>query len=331
LRERATVSASPSKARAIFFGTPEFAVPCLSALAELHELVEVVCVITQPDRPSGRGMKLTPPPVKVRAQELGVPVLQPTKVRTPEFAAELRALRADVAVVVAYGRILPVAVLTAPRLGCVNVHASLLPKLRGAAPIQWSIVHGDRETGVCLMQMDEGMDTGAVLARAQLPIGAEETAAELTPRLSALGAQLLREQLPCFLRGELSAVPQDHAAATLAPVLRKDHGQIDWQGSAQQIHDLVRGMNPWPGAYSWLEGVRIKLHAARVQQARERVGEPGSIVRAGHDGIEVACGQGSLLITEVQLEGSRRMPAGAFVAGHRLPSDARFTMSQASS
>jgi methionyl-tRNA formyltransferase len=300
---------STPRARAIFFGTPEFAVPCLSALAEI---AQVVCVVTQPDRPSGRGMKLAAPPVKLRAQELGLAVIQPTKVRTPEFA---------------YGRILPAAVLSAPRLGCVNVHASLLPKLRGAAPIQWSIVHGESQTGVCLMQMDEGMDTGPLLARASLSIGPEETSSELTLRLSALGAELLRRELPRLLRGELCAEPQDAAQATLAPVLRKDHGQVDWQGSATQIHDLVRGMSAWPGAYTWLDGTRVKLHAVQVKNATERLAEPGVILRASSDGLEVACGHGSVLVTEVQLEGSRRMPAGAFVAGHRLPSQARFGMS----
>lgn len=316
---------STPRARAIFFGTPEFAVPCLSALAEI---AQVVCVVTQPDRPSGRGMKLAAPPVKLRARELGLAVIQPTKVRTPQFADELRALQADVAVVVAYGRILPAAVLSAPRLGCVNVHASLLPKLRGAAPIQWSIVHGESQTGACLMQMDEGMDTGPVLARASLSIGPEETSSELTLRLSALGAELLRRELPCFLRGELRAQPQDAAQATLAPVLRKDHGQVDWQGTATQIHDLVRGMSAWPGAYTWLDGTRVKLHAVQVKNATERLAEPGFILCASSDGIEVACGRGSVLVTEVQLEGSRRMAAGAFVAGHRLPSHARFGMSQ---
>ena len=188
-----------ARPRAIFFGTPEFAVPTLRALCQV---AEVTLVITQPDRPKGRGMKLAPPPVKLLAQELGIAVEQPTKVRTPELAARLRAEAADVAVVVAYGRILPVGVLDAPRLGCVNVHASLLPKLRGAAPIQWSIVRGERETGVCLMRMDEGLDTGPVFARSSLAIGPDETSAELAERLSALGAELLQAELPHNLAGE---------------------------------------------------------------------------------------------------------------------------------
>ncbi len=309
------------RARAIFFGTPEFAVPSLRALSEV---ADVVLVVTQPDRPSGRGMKLAAPPVKQLALTLGLPVLQPAKVRTPEFAAQLRALHADLAVVVAYGRILTAGVLAAPRLGCVNVHASLLPKLRGAAPIHWAIVRGDTEAGVCLMQLDEGMDTGPVLARASLSVGADETAGGLTERLSVLGAELLQRELPRFLCGELPATPQDDAQATLAPVLQKEHGEIDWEQSANRVHDLVRGMSPWPGAYTHLDSMRVKVHGARVKSESGRCGDPGTIISIDADGVTVACAQGSLLITELQRDGSRRMPAAAFAAGQRLPSGARF-------
>jgi methionyl-tRNA formyltransferase len=287
-------------------------------LRALCDVADVVRVVTQPDRPAGRGMKLAPPPVKQLALERGIEVAQPTKVRTPEFAAQLRALDADVALVVAYGRILPAAVLQAPRLGCLNVHASLLPALRGAAPIQWSIIRGDVRTGVCLMQMDEGMDTGAVLACSALDIGPEETAGELSPRLSQLGAELVRSELPRYLRGELTAVAQDHARATLAPRLEKTHGQVDWQRSAREIHDLVRGTHPWPGAYTHLDGVRIKLHRARVLAAEGRHGEPGSVLRADRHAIEIACGVGVLAIEELQPEGKRRMSAAEFYAGTRL-------------
>jgi methionyl-tRNA formyltransferase len=309
-----------ARPRAIFFGTPEFAVPCLRALCDV---AEVVRVITQPDRPAGRGMKLAPPPVKQLALERGIEVVQPTKVRTAEFAEQLRALHADVALVVAYGRILPAAVLQAPRLGCVNVHASLLPALRGAAPIQWSIIRGDQRTGVCLMQMDEGMDTGAVLACAALDIGPEETAGELSPRLSQLGAELVRTELPRYLRGELTPVAQDHVRATLAPLLEKAHGLVDWQRSAREIHDLVRGTHPWPGAYTHLDGVRIKLHRVRVLAAEDRHGEAGSVLRADRHAIEVACGSGVLAIDELQPEGKRRMSAAEFCAGTRLQQGAR--------
>jgi methionyl-tRNA formyltransferase len=301
--------------RAIFFGTPEFAVPALAGLAEVSD---VVLVVTQPDRPKGRGMKLAPPAVKELALKLGIPVVQPSKVRVPEFAAELRAQHADLALVVAYGRILPLPVLTAPRLGCLNLHASLLPKLRGAAPIQWSIVHGDHETGVCLMQMDEGLDTGPVLARAVLPIAPDETAGELSPRLAALGAQLVQAQLPRFVAGELRAVPQDHAQASLAPLLSKEDGEVDWRDSARAIHDRVRGFAPWPSAYAWLDQSRLKLHRTRVVDEASVQAQPGEILRAQRDAIVVACGRGSLALLELQLEGGRRLTAAEFVAGQRL-------------
>jgi methionyl-tRNA formyltransferase len=310
-----------SRPRAIFFGTPEFAVPALRALSAI---TEVVLVVTQPDRPKGRGLKLAPPPVKELALELGIPVLQPTKVRTPEFAQSLREQRADVALVIAYGRILPPAVLAAPRAGCVNVHASLLPKLRGAAPIQWSIVRGERETGVCLMQMDEGLDTGPVFARASLAIDPDETSAELSPRLSALGAALVQRELPRFLAGELKPVAQDHAQHTLAPLLRKEDGAIDWAAPARAVHDLVRGFSPWPSAYTQLEsGARLKVHRTRVEDEQREHAQSGQVLRAERDMIEVACGRGSVLLEQVQLDGGRKLSAAEFSAGHRLEPGAR--------
>jgi methionyl-tRNA formyltransferase len=304
-----------TRPRALFFGTPEFAVPALQAL---HEIATVALVVTQPDRPKGRGMKLAPPPVKQLAIELGLPVVQPTKVRTPDFAASLREQSADFALVIAYGRILPKAVLEAPRLGCVNVHASLLPKLRGAAPIQWAIVRGDSESGVCLMQMDEGLDTGAVLAREQLPIGPDETAAELSVRLSALGAQIVREQLPRFAAGQLTATPQEHASATLAPLLAKDDGAIDWQRPARELHNLARGFSPWPGAFTWLSGTRLKLLSTQVSDEHTPHGTPGELLAISREGIDVACGQGSLRLLELQLEGAKRLRAAEFSVGQRL-------------
>jgi methionyl-tRNA formyltransferase len=308
-----------TRARAIFFGTPEFAVP---ALASLHEIADVVLVVTQPDRPKGRGMKLAPPPVKQLAEQLSIPIVQPTKLRTPEFAASLREVNADVALVVAYGRILPTAVLTAPRLGCLNVHASLLPKLRGAAPIQWAIVRGERETGVCLMQMDEGLDTGPVLAHASLPIAPDETAGELSPRLAALGAELVRAQLSRVIAGELRATPQEHAQATLAPLLRKEDGEIDWTQPARAIHDLARGFAPWPSAYTALEGARLKLLRTRVIDEHTPHAQAGEIV-VQRDAIVVRCGQGSLALLELQLEGARRLTAAEFLVGHRLAEGTR--------
>lgn len=309
--------------RALFFGTPELAVPTLRALMSL---ADVVLVVTQPDRPSGRGMKLTAPPTKVVATEAGIPVLQPTKVRTPEFAAQLRELNADIAVVIAYGRILPRPVLDAARLGSVNVHASLLPKYRGAAPIQWSIVNGERETGVCLMQMDEGMDTGAVLATALTPIDPNETGGELGTRLSQLGAELLTQQWPALLSGSLVGVPQDAGAASVAPLLRKEHGCISWIESAQQIHDRVRGLAPWPGAYSFLEGARLKIHRTRVRDHHAHA-SPGEVMETVERGIVVACGRGSVTIEELQPEGGKRLQAAQWLVGHPLNVGARFTES----
>lgn len=313
-------TASP-KPRAIFFGTPEFAASCLSALTDVADIVQVV---TQPDRPAGRGMKLTAQPVKLLAERLGIAVLQPTKVRTPELAAQLAALRADVAVVVAYGRILPAAVLVASRLGCLNVHASLLPKLRGAAPVQWAIVNGERETGVSLMQMDEGMDTGPVLATLRTQIDPDETGDALMVRLAALGADLLRRELPRYLRGELVARPQDHARATHAPMLKKEHGEIDWRRSARELHDLVRGLQSWPGAFTRFGELRVKVQRARVQSEEPTRPSPGALLAVSVAGIEVACGRGSLLLLELQPEGKKSMPAAAFAAGQRVSAGACF-------
>ena len=311
------------KPRAIFFGTPELAAVCLRAVLDV---VDVQLVVSQPDRPQGRGMHVQPTPVKQAALEHGVRVIQPTKVRTPDFAAELRAVEADIGVVVAYGRILPSAVLSAPRLSCVNVHASLLPKLRGAAPIQWSIINGESRTGVCLMQMDEGMDTGAVLARRELAIGAQETSGELGMRLANLGADILRSELPRVCRGELAAVPQDHALATHAPMLEKEHGRIAWSLPAQRVHDLVRGTSPWPGAYTFLNGQRLRIHGTRVLAGGAQAKPAGTILRADAHGIEVACGEGVLAIDELQADGKRRVSAQQFCAGH--PSLAGATLTE---
>jgi methionyl-tRNA formyltransferase len=310
------------KPRALFFGTPEFAVPCLRAL---NEVAEVALVVTQPDRPAGRGMQLAAPAVKLAAQELGIEVVQPKAIRKPEFAARLRAASADVALVVAYGRILPADVLHAPRLGSLNVHASLLPALRGAGPIQWAIIRGDTRTGVCLMQMDESMDTGPVLACSSLEIGENETAGELAPRLAELGAQLVRSELVRYVQGELTARPQDHAAATMAPLLSKEQGRIDWTRPARALHALVRGTHPWPGAYAFLDRQRVKLHRTTLLAPSGAHGEPGEVLRADRHGIEVACGEGVLAIHELQPDGKRRMTAEQFIAGHRLQPGGRFT------
>ncbi len=308
--------------RAIFFGTPEIAVPSLRALAELAEVVAVVC---QPDRPKGRGLQLAPPPVKDAALALGLPVHQPTKVRTPEFAAWLRGLDADVALVIAYGRILPKAVLDAPRRGAVNLHASLLPELRGAAPITWAIVRGHAETGISLMQMDEGMDTGPVYAREAIPIDPNETAGELSERLGALAARMTQGHLPALVMGQLTAEPQDESKATHAPLLTKDDGRVPWSKSARAVHDHVRGMSPWPGAFSERmerpgpggERIRLKVLETRVAP-RGRGDEPGVVIEAGKGGLRVAAADGVVELVRGQLAGGKPLPGRELAAGRAL-------------
>jgi methionyl-tRNA formyltransferase len=300
------------RARAIFFGSPAFAVPSLDALAEVAEVVAVVC---QPDKPAGRGLALTPPPVKVRAVEKGWPVVQPTKLRTGEFGAWAREQHADVALVVAYGRILPRDVLDAPRLGCVNVHASLLPRYRGAAPITWAVVHGEAETGITLMKLDEGMDTGPTFARVVTPIDPDETAGELGERLARLGADAVRDWLPRYVAGDVTLAPQDDALATLAPMLEKEHGRIDWKQSARRVHDHVRGMSPWPGATTTARGKTLKVHATRVVDAARAGTEPGAVIVADKSRVLVACGEGCVDLASVQLEGKRAMKGSEWAMG----------------
>ena len=308
--------------RTIFFGSPDFSVPCLEAL---HDISDIAVVISQPDRPAGRGLAMRPPAVKKRALELGLEVWQPKKVRTAEFAEKLRSLDADVAVVVAYGRILPRGVLDAPRTGCVNIHASLLPRWRGAAPIQWSIVHGDEETGVTLMQVDEGMDSGAILATVSTPITPEDDAATLSDRLSKLGAELLREQLARYVAGELTPQPQDEGAVTMAPLLKKEHGRIDWNASAQAVHNQIRGMNPWPGAHTVLGDRRIKVHRAVASTLDPEGAAPGEVIALDPEAILVACTEGTLEIQELQESGRKRVDARAFATGRGIAVGDRFS------
>jgi methionyl-tRNA formyltransferase len=301
-----------SRPRIVFMGTPDFAV---SSLAACFDIGEVVAVVTQPDKPKGRGQAVSISPVKALAQERGVPVLQPVKLRTPPFSEELRQYAPDVCVVTAYGRILPKDVLELPRKGCVNVHASLLPRFRGAAPIQWSLAHGDAETGVSLMVMDEGLDTGPVLAMRRLPIGSEDTSATLHEKLAKLGGEILREDLPKYLRGELQPVAQPTEGVVLAPIINKEDGLLDFARPAAELERRVRAFTPWPGAFTGFAGGRFKVHRARVGTGR---GVPGTVLAAGPEGIEVATGEGSLVLLDVQPEGKRVMKAAEFLSGHKL-------------
>jgi methionyl-tRNA formyltransferase len=304
--------------RALFFGSPAFAVRSLDAL---HTLAEVAGVVCQPDKPAGRGLTLTPPAVKVRALELGLPVTQPTKLKTGEFAAWVREQRVDVALVVAYGRILRRDVLDGPRLGCVNVHASLLPKYRGAAPITWAVVRGETETGVTLMKLDEGMDTGPTFARVTTPIGPDETAGELGERVALLGAEAVTEWLPRYVAGDFTLAAQDDASATMAPILEKDNGRIDWTLSAHRVHDHVRGMNPWPGAFTSARGRPLKVHATRVlnaardTDASNDAAPVGRVLMADKARVVVACGGGTVELVTVQPEGKRAMRGPEWAMG----------------
>ncbi len=305
-----------SRFRAIFFGSPAFAVPSLVALESMADVAAVVC---QPDRPAGRGLALTAPATKIRAMELGVPVVQPTKLRTGEFAEWVRAQHADVALVVAYGRILPAEVLAAPRLGCVNVHASLLPRYRGAAPVTWAVVHGDADTGVTMMKLDEGMDTGPTFARMSTPIGPDETGGGLGERLALIGAEAVLEWLPRYVAGAFSLERQDDSIATLAPILKKEDGRMNFAAHARQVHDHVRGMSPWPGAYTTARGRTLKVHSTRVV-ARLATDEPtarrpGEVVLADKSRLLVACGEGTLELETVQPEGKRAMRAAEWLMG----------------
>jgi methionyl-tRNA formyltransferase len=304
----------PARPRVVFFGTPEIAVP---TLARLLRDADVRAVVAQPDRPRGRGQKVGAPPTKVLAALTGVPVLQPAKMKDPALWEALGSYGADVFVVVAYGRILPPPILAIPPRGCVNVHASLLPAYRGAAPIQWAILRGEATTGISLMQMDEGLDTGPVLARRETSIGADETAGELGVRLGEIGAALLGDQLPDIVAGRIVAEPQDEARATHAPLFDKEHGRLRFDRSARALHDLVRGVSPWPGAFTSVAGKVLKVHRSRPAPGQP-AGEPGTVVAAGADGIWVACTDGALVLTEVQLEGRQRLRAGDFVTGARM-------------
>ncbi len=300
----------------VFMGTPEFAVPSLKALVGAGH--EICGVFTQPDKPKNRGMKLQEPPVKEYALSIGLPVFQPAKVRDGEALGILQALNPDLIAVAAYGKILPVDILALPRLGCVNVHSSLLPKYRGAAPINWAILNGEDETGVTIMYMAEGMDTGDILAQAKTPIGLNENAAQLFVRLADIGAGLLVETVAALEAGKVSPVPQDSARASYAPMLSKEQSPLDWTRSARQLHDHVRGLYPWPSALMVLDGIRCKV--LQTALAGESGGKtPGTVLQADKKGLRVACGDGQALdILELQPNGKKAMSSPAFLLGHPI-------------
>ena len=298
--------------RIVFMGTPDFAVPSLQALLDGPD--QVVAVVCQPDRERGRGKVLSPPPVKVLAEQHGLPILQPQSVRKEPFLEQMRALAPDILAVVAYGKILPAALLQLPRLGAINVHGSLLPKYRGAAPIQWAVINGETETGVTIMQLDEGMDTGDILLSVPVAIGPQETAGELFDRLSPLGGATLAAAIEQLKLGRLAPQPQNHALASTAPMLSKEMGHIDWSLPAARLHCLIRGLDPWPSAYGFIDGKRHRFFNPEIVRLTPDK-PPGTIFRADNQGLLIAAGEDCLLIREIQPEGKKRMDVAACLRG----------------
>ncbi len=300
----------------VFFGTPEFAVPPLEAL--LNSGHEIIAVVTQPDRRSGRGRRVTPGPVKVLAQQAGLRVLQPATVRERHFINELEALKPSAVVVAAYGQILPSGIIRLPRFGCINIHASLLPRYRGAAPVNWALINGEEKTGVTTMLMDEGMDTGPVLLREEVRITPEDTAGTLSAKLSRIGADLLLRTLHGLENGSIKPVQQS-GDPSYAPRLKKTDGMIQWSKPARELCDFIRGMNPWPGAYGFLEGERVRiLKAAPAEPAADAGCRPGVICKVTTDEMHVCTGGGAVSILEIQPAGKSAMPVKTFLQGRKL-------------
>ena len=310
--------------RVVFFGTPEFAVPTLESL--LKSPYEVVGVVTQPDRPRGRGHKTTASPVKTAATAAGRQVLQPSSVKDPAFVSELSRLTPDLGVVAAYGQILTDAVLAVPRLGMINVHASVLPRYRGAAPVHRAVIDGERETGVTIMRVVKALDAGPMLAVARRPIDPEETSDEVERDLADLGARLLVKTIPGMLDGSVVEIPQRNSEATYAPRLSKDDGHIDWSWAAQRIHNLIRGLHPWPHAATFVGSRRLILHRSRPVPGPVS-GTPGAVVEALGDRLLIATGDGGLDILEIQTEGKRPMSIREFLSGHPLAPGVAFRTS----
>ncbi len=305
-------------------GTAELSCASLEKLAG-DQNVSVIAVVTQPDKPKGRDLKLTPSPVKILAQKLNLPVLQPPKARDDKFIGELRELQADLMVVVAYGQILPQTILDLPRFGCLNIHTSLLPKYRGAAPIQWAIANGDAETGVTIMKMDAGLDTGPVLAKRRTPILPTDDSQILHDRLALLGAGLLAETIPAYVVGKISPQPQPVEGSTYAAKIKKEDGRIDWNQPAAQIWNRLRAFTPWPGAFAFLQtATHPQLLKIWRAEAVEQNGPAGIVLSADKTGIVVGCGQDALRILELQREGGKRLSVEQFLAGFSLKAGGRF-------
>lgn len=301
--------------RVIFMGTPDFAVPSLEALLTKHE---VVLVVTQPDKPKGRGKKMVPTPVKACALEHGIPVLQPEKVKEPEFVEQLRSYEPDLIAVTAFGQILSEPILEMPKYGCINVHGSLLPKYRGAAPMQWSIINGEKVTGITTMYMAKGLDSGDMLLKAEVEITDEDTFATIHDKMAVTGANLLLDTLDQLEAGTLERIPQDHDAATYAPMITKETGHIDWSKNRQDIINLIRGLNPVPAAYTIYEEEVLKIFGAVISDVQADDAANGEIVAVVKKGFVVKCGDGCLLITEVQARGGKRMMTDAYLRGHAM-------------
>ena len=305
--------------KVVFMGTPEFAVPTLQALIDHHQ---VAAVVTQPDRQRGRGKKVQFSPVKEKAAEYKIPVLQPEKARDEEFIQELETIAPDVIVVVAYGQILPERILNLPKYGCINVHGSLLPKYRGAAPIQWAVLNGEEKTGITTMYMENGLDTGDMIDKAEVVLDPKETAGSLHDKLMNLGADLLLETLDKLEKGTIVRTKQDDSQSCYAKMLSKEMGRMDFSRSAKELEQWIRGMNPWPSAYTTMNGKTLKIWDADVV-SYEGSEEPGTVVKVTKDTIIVAAGEGALALKEIQLAGKKRMPVQAFLLGSSVETGIR--------
>ena len=304
------------KYKIVFMGTPQFSVPGLQALHQNGH--EIAMVVTQPDRPRGRGRRITFSPVKQAALDLELPVIQPASIKTSNFADQIKSLDPDFQVVIAYGKILPENVLTLPRIGTINIHASLLPKLRGAAPIQWAVINGETETGVCSMLMDKGMDTGDVLLTAKEAIEPADTAGTLHDRLAVSGARVLIDTLKAYADNTIQPKPQNHDLATYAPLLTKDDGLINWSKSAKALENFIRGVTPWPGAYTFWGDKRLKIFSS-TPLSTDNPGPPGRVLAGFPDELRVATGEGALSIREIQGASGKRLTTKEFLRGHPIP------------